>query len=307
MPTAPAPQGPRPDPYGPVGRSAWLDVDWRAHQRWVPLDGRRVNVIELGSGPAMLFIHGLSGCWQNWLENLPHFARSHRVLALDLPGFGASELPADGISIAGYARVVDRLLAELGVERATIVGNSMGGFIGAELALAFPRRVERLVLVSAAGMSIDRFQRDRLLGLARATQGWGRWVTTNADGILRRPGYRRWLLGIVFAHPERLPAALCREQLHGTGKEGFLSALEDLTRHDLRARVPEIDRPTLIVWGDRDLLVPVRDADRWAQLLPDARALIYRDTGHCAMLERPARFNADVDAFLAAGEAAAAA
>ena len=57
--------------YGPEGRPDWLDVDWREHQRWVQIDGRRVNVIEIGEGPPVLFVHGHSGCWQNWLENLP--------------------------------------------------------------------------------------------------------------------------------------------------------------------------------------------------------------------------------------------
>ena len=77
-----------------AGRSAWLDVDWHEHQRWVTIDGRQVNVVELGSGPPIVFIHGLSGSWQNWLEQLPVFAREHRVIAFDLPGFGESEMPA---------------------------------------------------------------------------------------------------------------------------------------------------------------------------------------------------------------------
>lgn len=144
-----------PGAYGATGRSEWLDVDWGAHQRWVRIGGRAVNVIELGTGPPLVFIHGLSGSWQNWLEQLPVFARDHRVVAFDLPGFGASEMPSEPISISGYARLVDALFSELGIAGAAVVGNSMGGFIGAELAIAFPPRVERLVLVSAAGLSIQ--------------------------------------------------------------------------------------------------------------------------------------------------------
>src|SRR5213592_622642 len=82
--------------YGPVGRSAWLDVDWGAQQRWVTVAERPANVIELGAGdPPVVFVHGLAGSWQNWLENLPHFAERHRVIAMDLPGFGASPMPAE--------------------------------------------------------------------------------------------------------------------------------------------------------------------------------------------------------------------
>ena len=86
--------------YGPVGRSEWMDIDWREHLRWVRVDGRSVNVVDIGSGPVIVFLHGLAGCWQNWLENIPEFARDHRVIALDLPGFGASPMPDESISMA---------------------------------------------------------------------------------------------------------------------------------------------------------------------------------------------------------------
>src|SRR3954471_2605633 len=163
------------DLYGPVGRSAWLDIDWRTYQRWIRVGGRWMNVIDLGpspdSGPAVgtiVWIHGLSGSWQNWLENLPAFsAAGYRCIAMDLPGFGASEMPAQDISIRGYAAAVDELLRTLGVTRASVVGNSMGGFVGLELALSFPTWVERLVLVSAAGLTIEH-QRN-VFRLARAT------------------------------------------------------------------------------------------------------------------------------------------
>jgi pimeloyl-ACP methyl ester carboxylesterase len=93
-----------------------LDVDWRSHQRWVQVDGQPVNTIELGEGPPLVFIHGLSGSWPNWLEQLPVLADEHRVVAMDLPGFGHSPMPAGEISIAGYARVLDGLLGKLGID-----------------------------------------------------------------------------------------------------------------------------------------------------------------------------------------------
>src|SRR4051794_1520543 len=104
-----------------IRRSAWMDIDWRAHARWVSVDGSWANVVELGSGPPLLFVHGLSGCWQNWLEQLPVFAASHRVIAVDLPGFGVSQLPRREISIAGYASFLDRLCDLLGVSEPAVV------------------------------------------------------------------------------------------------------------------------------------------------------------------------------------------
>jgi pimeloyl-ACP methyl ester carboxylesterase len=277
-----------PGDYGPTGRSPWLDVDWRSHQRWLQVGGRRVNVVELGSGPPLVFVHGLSGSWQNWLEQLPVFARDHRVVAFDLPGFGASEMPDWPISISGDARWLDALYDALGIDAAAVVGNSMGGFIGAELAIAFPSRVERLVLVSAAGLTLDK----RLAAYAA-------WLGTRSDELARRPRARRMIFGLVAHRPDLLPAPLVAEQIRGSGKPGFVPALDALTSYPIRDRLPEIGCPTLIVWGTEDRLVPVRDADEFARLIPNARKVVWPQTGHMAMLERPAAFNRLLAAFLA--------
>ena len=98
------------DAYGAVGRSEWMDVDWPEHLHWVQVEGRWMNYVDIGEGPVALMIHGLSGCWQNWLENIPFFARDHRVIAMDLPGFGESEMPEKTISIDRYADTIDAFL-----------------------------------------------------------------------------------------------------------------------------------------------------------------------------------------------------
>jgi pimeloyl-ACP methyl ester carboxylesterase len=290
-------------PYGPAGRSRWLDVDWRAHQRWVLVDGQPVNTIELGEGPPLVFVHGLSGSWPNWLEQLPVLADEHRVVALDLPGFGHSPMPAGEISIAGYARVLDGLLGRLAIDAAAVVGNSMGGFIGAELAITFPQRVERLVLVSAAGLSTHNDPRTvrampALRRLERVLAMSAAWLASKSDSVERRPRLRDATMNVVVRHPSRLPAALAAEQLRGAGKPGFMQALEAVVGYDVRDRLPQIACPTLIVWGDGDRLIPVRDADVFEELIPNSRKVVFEDTGHMAMLERPAAFNELLKAFL---------
>jgi pimeloyl-ACP methyl ester carboxylesterase len=326
-----------PSVYGPQGRSAWLDVDWREHQRWVILDGQPVNVIELGGDPAqssqpLIFVHGLSGSWPNWLEQLPVLAglngdagRSgdaseasvsrngqgrastgfggHRVIALDLPGFGYSPMPRERISISGYARLLDRLLDTLEIDSAAVVGNSMGGFIGAELAIAFPQRVERLVLVSAAGISTyDHRGAVRTVPLLRRAEriltAATAWSASKSDTVARRPRLRDATLNVVVRHPSRLPAALAAEQLRGSGKPGFMQALEANLNYDFRERLPEIACPTLIVWGEDDRLITARDAAVFEELIPDSRVVMYADTGHMAMLERPEAFNELLEEFL---------
>jgi pimeloyl-ACP methyl ester carboxylesterase len=294
--------------YGPVGRSPWLDIDWREHQRWLTVDGQPVNTIELSAeeahgGQPIVFIHGLSGSWPNWLEQLPVLAGQHRVLTLDLPGFGHSPMPIEEISIPRYARLLDRILEQLGIDAAAVVGNSMGGFIGAELAIAFPRRVERLVLVSAAGLSTHNEPRvvRALPTLRRAERTLGAVTASaalRADAVARRPRLRDAALNVVVRHPSRLPAALAAEQVRGAGKPGFIGALQATLDYDVRERLPEIACPTLIVWGERDRLITVRDADVFAQLIPDSRKVVFQDTGHMPQLERPAAFNALLEDFL---------
>jgi len=279
-----------------------MDVDWREHLRWVRVQGRRMNIVDIGEGPALLFVHGLSGCWQNWLENIPHFARDHRVIAVDLPGFGESAMPAEKISMSGYARTLDALLDELGIEAVRLVGSSMGGFVGAELALTVSARVERLVLVSAAGLSIDTIRTERQAGLRHRAENaaffYLGWLASRTDAVTRRPRTRDWLLLLVAAHPSRLPSALVYELVKGSGKPGFMPALDAMLHYPLRDRLAELSCPTLIVWGDKDRLVPVKDADEFERLIDNSRKVIYEDTGHTPMFERPARFNADVQAFL---------
>ena len=290
---------PLPDGYGPDGRSEWLDIDWRQHLRSVAIRGTKVNYVDMGEGPPLVFVHGLAGCWQNWLENVPHFAKTHRVVAVDLPGFGESELPNEDITIPGYGRFVDAFLGEVGVERGTIVGNSMGGFISAEVALNHPSRVDKLVLVSAAGLVTVAPGRLMLakrvapyfhLGMARTVSRREHWV--------RRRGLRRMFLYGVATHPDLLQPELCFEIASGAGKDGFLDAFGAVLDYDFRDRLSDVKQPTLIVWGRNDKIVPVGGAHEYERLISDSRKEILEDTGHVPMIERPHRFNRLLDEFL---------
>ena len=142
-----------PDPYGNPDPE-WLRIAWRKYLHWITVGGARVNYAEMGpeSGKAILLVHGLSGAWQNWLENIPYFAREHRVVALDLPGFGHSTMPQWEVGVEAYGRFLYGFCDALEIRTCTIVGNSMGGFVAAEAVTHEPRRFEKLVLASAAGI-----------------------------------------------------------------------------------------------------------------------------------------------------------
>jgi pimeloyl-ACP methyl ester carboxylesterase len=287
--------------YADGDDATWIGVDWPSLQRTLEVDGQRVNVLDTGGGDdALLFLHGWSSNWQIFLLNIAAFMETHRVIALDLPGFGASEMPPDGLSIKGYARLVDGVCDALGVERVSVVGNSMGGFIGAELALSYGTRVDRLVLVSAAGLSTEQLARTPLLTAARLVAAGSPHASRVESSVVRRPRLRRAAMQFVVRYPEKLSVPLAQELVLSFGKPGFVAGLAAIMDYSYRDRLPEIEVPVLIVWGRNDLLVPVGDALRYARLIgPNARVEIFEDTGHAPMLERPSRFNALLRAFLA--------
>jgi pimeloyl-ACP methyl ester carboxylesterase len=298
----------RPGPdatYADGDDATWLEVDWRSFQRPLELDGRRVNVLDTGgSGPPLLFLHGWSSNWQIFLLNIAAFMGTHRCVALDLPGFGASDMPAGSISIQGYARAVDAICEDLGVESVSIVGNSMGGFIGAEVALSFHTRVERLVLVSAAGLSTEHLAQTPAVVLARLMIAGLPFTQPLQAQVVRRPRLRRAAMQWAVRYPERLSVPLAHELVLSFGKPGFVPALKALLEYGYRDRLARIEIPVLIVWGRNDLLVPVGDATRYRRLIGDnARVVIFEDTGHAPMIERPTRFNELLRGFLAGEEA----
>lgn len=288
--------------YGAAAQPDWRSIDFAAAQRTLQVAGRPVNVVVLGEGegPPVVFVHGLGGTWKNWLENLPFFARHRRVVALDLPGFGSSELPESRISIGSFADCVEEVCRQLGLGEVDLVGNSMGGFVSAEIAITRPQRVHRLVLVDAAGISIVDLHRAPTLTLMRLVAAQASW-TEGQRQILARPRLRHLAFRAVMRHPTRLALDLLAHQAGGPGMPGFLLAMDALLSYDFRDRLPEISCPTLIVHGEDDMLVPAQDAWEFRRLIAGSRLRVLQDTGHVPMLERPQTFNEIVGEFLELG------
>ena len=280
--------------YGRSAEPDWRRVDWLSHLNQAEIDRRPVNYVDIGSGDAapIVLIHGLGGQWQNWLENIPRLAQERRVIAPDLPGSGLSEMPREAISIQGYGRTVQALCQHLGIERAHLVGNSMGGFVASEVAIQFPQLVERLVLVSAAGISSASVSQTPVLTIGRAAAAIASYTTAGHRKLARRRVTRHAALLFVARHPSKLAPDLVWEGfMKGTGKPGFNDALRACLEYDFRDRLSEIAVPTLIVWGQSDTVIPVRDAQEFERLIDDSRKIVMEDTGHVSMAERPRAFN----------------
>ena len=302
--------------YGRPAEPSWRGIDWPGHTHRAELRGSSVNYVSLGEGDqTVVFVHGLGGSWQNWLENLPAVAASgRRAVALDLPGFGRSAMPVEDISITLFAATVDALCDHLGLGPVHVVGNSMGGFTAAETAIRHRERVETLTLVDAAGITTREIAKNPLAQHFATTVlgGNGAATATDAEGrpralsLLRRPAGVHALMAMVARHPTLLARDLLGEQLQSLGSPGFMAAMDAIFHYDFIERLPEIDCPTLIVQGEKDLLVPLGDAFEFQRRIPRSKVITFADTGHVPMMERADAFNRALLEFVSAGEPGAA-
>lgn len=280
----------------------WPAIDWKGQLKRVSLPGADVGYVEMGEGEPVLLVHGISGSWQNWLETIPHLAQGHRVIAPDLPGFGSSPMPSWKIDMPAYGRLLHDLCEKLGIgPGATIVGNSLGGFAAVEAVTSAPGRFDRMVLVSAAGIINTWAPEQRAVVTAYVWKTLSPLFARRSREIVARPGLRQAVFGRIMRYPNRLGAELMYEQITSglTQCPGFGDALHAAISHDLREQLGSLDLPTLIVWGFDDRIIPVQAALSYHRRIPHSRLEIFEKTGHVPQLERPARFNALLDDFLA--------
>src|SRR5215211_2024910 len=274
--------------YGATAEPDWRSTDWGEELKTVQVDGTPVNYVDIGSGERepVVFVHGLGGQWQNWLENIPRVAQERRVLALDLPGFGLTPEPRQKITIPWYGRCVEAFCERLDL---------------AEVAIQFLQRVSRLVLVSAAGISSTNVRRRPILLAGRVAAAIIANTAAHHRAIASRPTARHLSpLAFVARYPKLLRADLVYKGLFkGTGKPGFDDALRANLDYDFTDRLPEVGVPTLIIWGENDTIIPARDANEFERLIPDSRKVVMRETGHIPMAERPQAFNDVLMDFLA--------
>jgi pimeloyl-ACP methyl ester carboxylesterase len=277
--------------------------------RTVDVHGHPVNFIEAGSGPVLLLIHGMAGTGANWEAVIEPLAINHTVIAPDFPGHGASAPGGGDYSLGSLASGLRDLMLTLGHERATLVGHSLGGGVALQFTYQFPEMVERLVLVSSGGLGPD------VSPILRAAALPGAELFISATvGVGRRVGS---MVGRGLGLVGLRPSADLEEVTRGYAtladperRRAFLATLRSVVGTEGQ-RVAALDKlyladalPLLIVWGEHDPIIPVEHArDAHAQL-PGSRLEIFEDAGHVPQLERPGRFIAVLERFLAETEPA---
>jgi pimeloyl-ACP methyl ester carboxylesterase len=276
--------------------ATWRALDWSGLKRTIHVGPDRLAYVELGAadGPPVLFVHGLGGNWTAWLENLPAIARERRVIAVDLPGFGGSAPASDGISVPGYARTLERFCERLGLDELILVGNSLGGWVAADLTLRAPERVRALALVDAAGIVPTRAERWKAVSLMRGAELMAPFAPRFRTSVASRRRLRAMALKYTVAEPAALAADLVYMALPTAPDPGFGPAFTAARRSWSDAwcdTLTEIDCPTLIVWGELDSMLPLRHGREYARRIHGSELHVVAGAGHVPMIERPERFN----------------
>ena len=239
---------------------------------------------EAGTGPVMLFLHGLGGSRTAWEPQLLDLADTYRCVAWDMPGYGASAPGPDSLTFSHLAQAVANLLDALEVKRAVVVGLSLGGMVAQHFALEHPGRISSLVLLDTSpAFGLDgttdaqTWADQRLKPLAE-----GKTPGDIAPMVLQSvagPQISSANLAIAIAAMERISPA------------GLAATVRCLPSHDTRERLPEISCPTLVLVGDLDTETPPAYSQLLAQLIPQAHYAEVTGAGHLSNLEKPDQVN----------------
>jgi pimeloyl-ACP methyl ester carboxylesterase len=247
---------------------------------FLTIRGLRIRYVAQGSGKPLLLLHGWGTSLDTFHAMAADLARVCRVVAFDFPGHGESDVPPGTWHVDDFMELTRGVMAELGIERAAVLGHSFGGRVAIKLAAAHPQAVERLVLVDAAGVPQPRTVRRALRRAAsRFANAIGRNLGSPGQAI-RRAIVRR------IASPDYLNA--------GPLRATFVAIVNE----DLRPSLPDIKCPTLLVWGETDDDTPLADARTMEKLIPGATLLILKNAGHFSYLDQYGRLRLALIPFL---------
>jgi pimeloyl-ACP methyl ester carboxylesterase len=268
----------------------------------ISLAGHDCAYIDEGRrGTPMVFLHGFSVNLACFAKNYPHFLKSHRIIGLDYPGYYLSEKKDMPYDIPFMARAVGELLEKLNLPKAVLVGSSMGGAIALEAALLKPERITALVLAAPGGFSGKNVLLSKIIGLQRLVLPKEKVISTMAARLPDRVG--------TFFADETNPAADKIRAAYEKMKErgdyplwimALVRMAQSMLREDLTARARELAVPTLVVWGDKDRVLPPLGAAKAQRTLGNwATVVMIHGAGHLPFIEAAERFQREVDGFLA--------
>ncbi|MBP6004730.1 MAG: alpha/beta hydrolase [Pyrinomonadaceae bacterium] len=260
-------------------------------EKSVTVFGAKINYIEAGDPgkPKIILLHGLGGSSANWMTNTAALAQNYHVIVLDQLGFGKSDKPSLKYRVATFADFLDKFMSELKIDKASLVGNSMGGWVAGLMAIKYSSRVEKIVLADAAGVVPANYSEADLYQLNNSTRDE---IRANMKRIFANP---------LFQNNEALVDQFMTARVTANDGGTINSVIESIKRKEdfLNDRLGEIKKPTLIIWGKQDGLLPVADAYTFNKGIAGSELVIFDGCGHLPQFEKAAEFNKAVLAFIA--------
>ena len=261
----------------------------------VEVFGQKVHYLEAGTGPTVILLHGLGADSSNWALNTPLLAKNFHVFVPDQIGFGESDKPLINYRVATLVDFLDGFMKKTGIAKASMVGNSLGGWTAMAYTLAHPEKVEKMVLVDSAGYSFEKLggpkpTREMLEGLNPST-------IAGAKGVL----------AIVLANKAMINDTLAEQMLtsHLKHNDGYTidRFIDSILRSEdvVDGKLGAIKAPTLVIWGREDALVPLAAGKLLGAEIPGAESVILDHCGHVPQLECAVPFNAALMKFLGSG------
>ncbi|WP_395694947.1 alpha/beta fold hydrolase [Nocardioides sp.] len=280
-----------------------------ADVQYLTINGHRRAFVKVGSGPALLLLHGLGCDHTTWESVIEPLSRRYTVIAPDLLGHGRSDKPRADYTLGGFANGMRDLLTVLGIDKVSVVGHSFGGGVAMQFAYQYPERTERLMLVASGGLGPEVTPAIRMISLP----GFHPVMT-----VLTLPGIRHaGKLGLRALSGTGLPATRDLDEV----AEIFDTFRDAHARHAVRHVVKAVvdwrgqvlsmagraylieAMPLWVVWGQDDQVIPVAHAARAAELAPHARVEVFDDAGHFPHKDHPQRFARLVHDFVRTTEA----
>lgn len=249
--------------------------------------GAEIHYTDEGQGMPVVMIHGFGGSFLNWNKILPLMNRDYRIIRVDLPGFGLSDMPEPNGAATDYIQqyrdFMTFFIDTLHLDSLYLVGNSMGGMMAWGVAADHPDRVKKLVLISAAGYDLEKTSANaaRLMKIPIMEYALKRGLPlSQSQGAARK---------VYFDHSKINPESVKNNNMiwNRDGNLHAACALASSGRYPDSALIAKVECPTLIIWGKEDQIVPVDHAYRFKRDIKNSELLIYDSCGHCAMLEMP--------------------
>jgi 2-hydroxy-6-oxonona-2,4-dienedioate hydrolase len=260
----------------------------------VEIYGQNIHYLEAGSsGPTVILLHGLGDDATTWARTIPALASKYHAYAPDQIGFGQSDKPIVNYRVATLVEFLDQFYRKLGIEKATLVGNSFGGWAAAAFAIAHPQKVDKLVLVSAAGYSAKGYARGETLKKLYSTLNPS--TTADMKRLFELIFYDKAMSADEFVVPYFTKKLKIRD---GYTINSFMDSIlrgEDF----IDDKVKTIKAPTLVIWGREDELNPLAMAEAFAQDISGAQKVIIEQCGHVPHIEKAPAFNGALLKFLA--------